>query len=491
MESHLEKKTIKFTSGYDMNFIFNPQHSYIFDFSDFDNSKLSGELKDTQSTRNKNFLSSNLSDLTFTALDFSSSDFLDSFLNNCTFSKCTMKGSHFNACNVVNSLFDDCLLEWTNYNKTSFRNCVFKNCQFENILIKNCEFISCNFLGGTTTNKLFENCTLLECQFKNIEIQTQTILENFGLANNNFENVTFRDARRRDEHEIFKVDEITADVAQPKSKLEEFALSFYNSSMSLPSYKIIFDITNDIDWLDFKASSTLISRTENFVSFITYLYDNNLIILLPIIRLKDFFNELVKRLELFENQSIEQTTIVRSFQGLRLSLSRYVDEFLSKLMEFENLIVNNEVRLIAEGPIDKKYYENLLSHLVDDNIIKIVNVTKRNSPNDVLLYLGNAGSFWFLAATFLATRLKYEFNFNPPKTKKGSKKKIGKAITKKKKLTHFEIKLGPLHNTDKEIGIKFLSVFSDGISHSFLLGFSPKRAIELHKRLLGFEKILH
>lgn len=482
----LENISITITNGRQQLFQFHPDKKYFLLFSDFDQSSLSGILKSNSEIQNKNFLSCRLQDISFEDLNLNSCDFLDSSINSSRFIRCVMKGAHFNTCQINDTVFTNCRMEWTNHNETIFRNCTFIDCEFENILIKKCEFIMCEFIGGTTTNKLFESCILFDCKFKSLSLQVQTIKENFGLKKIQFEDVEFRTARRRDEHNIFSLFEIdNGYTLGTDDLLVDFSWSYFVSDMNESSYNVIFKLTETTDWLQYEVSSTLLNRTENFVSFVQFLFDNNEIFFLPIIRLCDFFTEISLYLE--EQLNFDQRHILRSFEGLRMSLSRYVESFLHRL----NTLVsdaNGTVFLDGEGPPEIEFFENVLEHLTSKKLIRIDSVRVRNSPVEIAVTALEGTSIWLLAASVLSLRLRYDFDKISPDTDK-AKHATSKALSKQSvELIKVSVTLGPLETKDDDFGIKYLSVFSNGITKKLELGFSAKRALQMHKHILGFHK---
>lgn len=490
--SSITPQKVVFNSGANESFKFDSGTSYRFNFSDFRSSTVTGILQETDALKNKNFLSCSLDSTIFINVLFDSGDFLDTSVNRSEFRRCTLKGAHFNTCQVTDTTFSSCSMQWTNHNQTTFTRCRFIDCDFENILIKNCEFLECTFTGGATTNKLFESCILLDCRFDDLPLQTQTILENNGLSHSQFGNTIFRNARQRDTHDVFTLSNIHEAYNEGDGDhITDFNFSYFLTGMSDDTYTHLQRIVDEPDWLRGHISASLVTRTENFVSFIEHLYNHNQLIFLPILRLRDFFVSVTQLLE--ENTNFHQRHVLHSFQGIRLSLSRYVDDFLQRLQK-EAQFPHAYVQLDARGDPDVGFFSNLLSHLTNAGVIKIESVRVRNSPLDILVSFAEGGAIWFLAATVLSTRLRYKYiddgnrdNRLTHQTESDDKEK-SVVRTEPAVLEKMHVKLGPLEEGGHEFGFQYLSVFSNGIAKSLHLSFSFKRAIAIHKHIISFRK---
>lgn len=479
--------------GKNEEFIFNEDLKLDIRFSDFVSSTISGKLNRSGAIKNKNFLSCKLQNLTFTMEDLSSCDFLDTSVWNSIFDGCELKGAHFNTCFIVDTTFNDCLMEWTNHNKTIFRDCVFINCVFSNILIKNCEFYNCKFYSGTSSNKLFESCKLIDCMFEGIDLQIQTILDNVGLKSDQCKNLCFRSARMRDEHIVYQINEISSyEIEQDADLLKRFSIQYFINGIDLEAYEIIFDIADKVEWLMHHVTSTLISRTQNFIGFILHLYECKSLILLPILKLKDLFSEIVSSVD-SRSIPLENKSVYDAFSSLSLTLSRYVDSFLRELNHAVYIQANiNEVSLEGYGPVDRDFFSKILSPYVSNGLIEVSEVKPKNSPVEVVLLLKSAMSIWVVLAAVLSTRVKYEVKSDALAFKQlssGVNEANSKgSITKSGKLKAFRVELGPLSENADDIGFQYLAVFTNGITKKLQIDISPKRAVLIHKHIIGVLK---
>lgn len=160
---------------------------------------------------------------------------------------------------------------------------------------------------------------------------------------------------------------------------------------------------------------------------------------------------------------------------------------LNQISDYES----KQVYLDAIGPANKTFFNNLLEHLTLKNIIKIEYVKVRNSPLDVLISLYDSEAIWYIVATLLSTRFKYQTksievisNENRLLANEQTKNDSSPLTLK----SEHNLKFGPISEKEYGIEFKYLSVFSNGLSKSLELSFSPQRALELHKHILGFRK---
>ena len=462
---------------------------YFFNLSDFNQCEISGYLDRKSKTENKNFQSCTLKNMNFNDLSLNSSDFLDSYISHSRFNSCNMKGSHFNTCEIVNTSFAKCNMEWSNHNNTIFRGCIFTDCTFENILIKKCEFTNCKFVRCASSNKLFESCIILNCMFDSIILQVQTVSENIGLRESQFLNSGFRKARRRDSSKVYSISELARNTQNERDLLESFSWAYFFHGMDSSSYDIAFKLTEDLLWLQGKVPSSLVNRIENFVSFMQYLYEEDNLMVIVLLRLRDFFTEICGHLK--ERDEFSNRQIIRSFDGIRLLLSRYTDEFLQKLSGIISYLGENSriVYLEAQGPIDKEYFEQVFTDLTRQSKIFIKKVAPKNSPIEVTVQLVDAAALWVFVATVLSTRIKYDFT-REYKIMEDSDSAIGNVSNSRdiKSVTAKSISLflGPLKTPDNSFGIRYLSVFSNGITKQLEISFSARRALEIHRSILKF-----
>lgn len=491
-------KVVEITSARSCDISFEDNTVYRIAASDFEECTLTGVAGEYAGLGNKNFHSCSIRDIDFLDVDFDSCDFLDTYISNATFSSCELKGAHFNTCEISESRFIDCTMEWTNHNGTIFRDCTFERCDFVNILIKNCEFIECSFVGGSTTNKLFESCIILDCQFDSLPLQVQTITENIGLRKNQFRNTLFRTARKRDPHSEITIEDISLpDSLSKLDSISRFSWFYFLYGMTIESYEVVFEITENPDWLSTKIPTSLAIRTENLISFMQYIYERNELMYIVLLRFRDFFQELCNHLN--QQPEISQQHIARVFNGIRMSLVRYADEFLRVALQVV-ATQGHELRFDANGPVSVEYFEAVFDHLVGQGYIKINSVRPRNSPVEVIATLLEAGAIWFVVATVLSTRIRYDFS-QTRETQSDSAsqqylhhgamphKSLDKASapdsTRTKKVT---IRLGPLASPDEDYVIEHLSVFSNGITKSLKISFSAKRALRIHNSIIRLLK---
>lgn len=462
---------------------------YTISCPDFIESHLSGDLGSNQSQilLNKNFLKSKLSNFQLEGLVFHGCDFLDSLLDECAFIDCDLTFQHFTSCRLTNTTFKNCKLAETNHQSSSFENCIFEGCEFTDILMKSCTFINCKFLNCQTSNKLFESCLLINCYFENIELQIQTIYENFGISVNQLNNVILRNKRKREDYREYKTIDLDESLLPDADLLSKFTYSYFICGVNKASLTYLFESLENPSWLGAGASSSSIIKLEKLSTLLIYLYESNEIFLLPLVKLNDLMSStilVVDKMDTFEARDVS-----RSLHGIKYDLSKCLSLFIKKVSDISGAVVSGVITLEAIGPLEKSYYQSYFDHLGDE--VEVISVTPKNSPNFLRLAVKSSAT-WALVSLILTTQYKYQIeeinvdNLIQPATYGSDQAPTIKAPKNIQILKNYSIALGPLGTEDEDIGFQMISVFSNGMTERLQLSISAKRAIELHKLIIGF-----
>jgi hypothetical protein len=135
-----------------------------------------------------------------------------------------------------------------------------------------------------------------------------------------------------------------------------------------------------------------------------------------------------------------------SFGGIHLALSRVVESYLSVLEQMLDALPDR-VRVLANGPPSKEYYEATLEDLLEHCGVGISDARPHNSPTEVEFLELLPGGRVFLIALLLATFVRVELlgysnAFRKRATQKTSKKAkhVGKELVKNEEF--FELTAG-------------------------------------------------
>ncbi len=488
-------KSMVLESGKGISIKFQDDIIYALNFSDFSESYLTGSSTQIELLKNKNFLQSKIEYFSLSNLEFDGCDFLDTIMFSCTFKNCLLTRQHFTSCKIEKVRFIECELSETNHQNSTFDSCEFIGCNFHNILMKSCSFINCTFIDCQTSNKLFESCLLLNCSYERMELQTQTIVENFGLTKRQCHEVIFRNKRKRENFTSYSIEDICIQKNEISTDNVGFFLyNYFRYEISIQTYEALFSSIDDPNWINKGASHSIIKKIENLSSFLIFLYEKDDVFFLPILKLNDLIfklNEHIKAINTLETKAMS-----RALYGVRHELSEKVAIFI----KYVDLIVNNffdgeEITFIAIGPLKCDYYQRLFEHLGND--CQIIAVYPQNSPNFIKAVVKFTAS-WAFIALILSTRFEHSLKSisgdiaeNIKETEKGLNKLISideslSLPSNTVNLKSYELSIGPLETDGGEIGFQMISVFTNGMTEKLKLSISPKRALDLHETIIGF-----
>lgn len=405
-EQDIPIRTFSSEVGVDLDIDFDEYDQVVIMSDDILRSQLTGTLKANHELSRKNFIECVLNRVIATGISFSNSNFNDSRLENCVFTNCDMDGGHFNTSTIRDSEFTGCIHTLTNFNQTDFYNVTFRDCDFCRLLIKNCRFYSCTFDNCKTTNKVFESCILIGCMFSNIELQLQSIHDNFGMSSLNMSEVRFRSARTSEDYEYVLPESIGehATIAGLDS-IRRFSVEFFLNGISSRSIKVLNEAFDQPKWIiTCKTSRTFTVLLDVFAEFLLHLYRSNLITIHPILKFHNLTSFIVNELR---DQKDQGETLYRQIMAIHLVLAREIELFLFIL---DNLYGKDENKLVflSNLPPEPELFENELRILQNHIRFKVVSAIPHNSPTEVTIDLMNAAQYIGLLSLFLASRFKFQ-----------------------------------------------------------------------------------
>jgi len=381
---------------------------------------LTGHVSGVQSAPACNIVETALVSLIVQSSTFTSCDIKDSAVRESRFVDTSFGSSSITHNSFAISVFERCAFRYTDIQNCDFIETVFLNCDLRNLLIKNCSFNRCTFRDCWTSNKLLEMSRLSECNFENTDIQIETIAENFGLTVSGFTG-RIRDGLADDPHKIIPVSQLPrwlrSSAAHPLQKL---SVDYFLKGTLLEGSPYLDESWNVRTWLPmFKRAGSFIVVLTQLVDFLIWLYDRGDLPIHTLIRFHSMTNALLGAL----GEDTAHRQALAGIGGVHLSLARAVDPYLALLEELTSSL-EEDVRLLVEGPGSKAHYLKSLAPFFEGGGVEIREVRPHNSPWELILSFDAMGAKLLLLALFLSTRTKLELsrikNSGSPRTTKQS-----------------------------------------------------------------------
>jgi hypothetical protein len=189
------------------------------------------------------------------------------------------------------------------------------------------------------------------------------------------------------------------------SVLERFRLAYFRSGSVEGDPEILEEAIDPRNWtVDAPIRASLGALVGLFSQFLLAEYTNDVMTFYPILR---FHARNYLLLEWLTKRR-EQPSLYQAVAGVHLTLTREIEEFLAVVeavaREFSELA---PIHLAAEGPLDSKYFANLLGELGFTGIF-VGSVMPRNSPVDLAVTVSDHPWLIALVALVLSTRTRIE-----------------------------------------------------------------------------------
>jgi uncharacterized protein YjbI with pentapeptide repeats len=406
-------------------------------------------------------------------------DFKDSFVERAIFRGCSFDYAAIINCDFENVEFIECNFHNVSITGSNFHNVVFKNCALDHMVIELCKFFHCEFVNCTTSNKLFDFCLFFGSKFGGTDLQIQTLIGNFGL---NREGVAggIRDKSIDEEFRMLDVEDIGSyPVATP---IEAFKISYFLDRQATLSGSDAFEATFALDsWIGTaKIPLTFTNLLSLYMDFLLSLYDNQDIVIFPVLKLHSLTGVLV------EDVSIPAAAMTPVY-GVHMTLARVAETYLSALASTVRSL-GTTAAILVSGPLDRRFYLEEYPFIFAREGITIVGIKKHNSPNEMLLTWDAVASMVPFIALFMASRFKLEIaSYEGSLARvvdKGSEIKTGtgKNLIPVKGL--FEINLGFDKEESHLYGLKIKSLFPGSLMMELGLQLSMKQVLASRLLLL-------
>jgi hypothetical protein len=338
-------------------------------------------------------------------VDIKDSKFTESNFQNTKFDNSSIINSFF-----TNVVFNNCSFYFVSITGTYFESVVFENCNLNNMVIESCKFFDCKFINCHTSNKLMEQSLLFNSTFLNTEIELDTIINNFGLSCEQFNNSKIRKISEYPNYNYISTIDLGNILREDYLlDVEKFKIEYFlNSNIFFEGSDLLDSIFKIENWLLVsEAHETTFSNNLNlFYDFLCFNYEHNKMAIWPLLRYHHLTGLLSK---IIRRNSALHNTHYPVLMGIHMALSRYMELFCYLVEEYVKLQSNPLVFLVEAGPLDKSYYRSLLNPLFTNSDIEIMKIVKHNSPNELFIQcLDVVNCLTPITALFLATRVKLD-----------------------------------------------------------------------------------
>lgn len=380
-----------------------------FKAKNIDSCRLTGIMTSKHKLNGINVISSEMIGLKSTKVNWARTDIKDSSIRQTNFSRCS-----FDITSIMNNVVADTKFAYCTFNDTSitdtiFVNVTFTHCNLSNLIIKNCNFVRCVFNLCKTNNKLIEHCVVDRVQFYETNIFLETIQENFGMSKYEFRGckikigIAYIDKRRA----LSKITNILKEHDEI-TPLEKLKLEFFVTGSLKNAAATLDDALKMGSWITLcRIPATFTLLLNGFSSFLINQYESDRVPLSPLLKLYYASNELATGGLSETTNTVLRTEFLATIYSASMKLLPYFENYLA-LIDRLSLSYFPRMGFRAEGPLDKRYYENILSEAVGQRKITIEKLIERNSPVDLWLFIQNRPDLVALLAIFIASRLKIE-----------------------------------------------------------------------------------
>nr|WP_321462454.1 pentapeptide repeat-containing protein [uncultured Cohaesibacter sp.] len=468
-------------NGVELNF--TDLNSFSTNSQEIRNSILTGKHTQRHKLRPANIVLSTIRELVSDGGSFSYVDCKDSYFQNSQFKGCCFDFAALINCEFRNCVFSNCTFHNVSITSVEFFDVEFRDCALDHMVIEDCRFWNCDFSNCTTSNKLFEFCLLADCNFENVDLQVQTLVGNFGIANKSLSDCRIRDGSIGEDFRFLSDQEIAAVACS--TDIEAFKIAYYlNPEVTLEGSETFDRIFEPEAWLGTaKIPLTFANLIRLTKEFLFFLYDSGRCFYHSIIRFHSLTGLLVRSDRLSENAQI-------TVYGVHIALAKTVEQFIDQVINTAKS-ATNPLRLQVLGPVDRSYYVNEYPYLFGFPGLTITDVRRMNSPNELMLGWSQHTHLLPVIALFFASRLKFEL------TDIGERLKLDRLPVQgpgqsdsvlplpssdTRKLV--QLKIGFDHQNPTDYGITLKSIFPGDLLLEFGLHVSTKHITKIRGFLL-------
>lgn len=404
--------------------------------------RFTGALPPIENLHLSNFIESLLIGFTADGVDFQECDFKDCVIRDSQFTGCRFDNNSFSTDLIATTTFRNCTFVSSGAHGSEFRDVVFEDCDFTNLLIKSSRFLRCRFVRCKTTNKIMEMSMLDDVRFEGTDIQIDTITSNFGLTQSDLIDCGVRTGRPRNEHRVLEAADVASIDMQRFSDLERLRIEYFLDP-DLTSGSEALDSALDVTrWLMiYRNPGSFVDLFQLFSEFVIQMFERDRITLQTVLMLHHVTSTLTADLSDSDNPDLRRVAV--SFGGAHLVLSRIVERFLTLLdaLTASAAANDNSIALIAEGPLDRAYFRDVLGRWLPRNRVRIVKLVPHNSPLELIAAAITVDALRPLLAMVLSTRISIEiFKIEQTVVETVTVFKTGRTKTTRKTETRLEPK---------------------------------------------------
>lgn len=379
------------------------EKAYVSPKGDLKNVVLTGVLSDIHSIHS-NLIKCKLVGLEGIRADLESVDVKDCIWDNCHFEEVNFEDAGWMDNRIQNTIFIGCDFEMTTISGTVFANVTFRDCNLAKLVMKSCKFYRCTFENCQTSNRLIEMSLLLETVFSQMDVQVDTIVENFGIQSFQLNSCRIRTKRTDEDFSFLLIEEFESHIqTMPLDHVSTFRSAYFLSDSPVlngsEELNRLFEIES---WLSIcGVQSNLTQYLQHFYEFLSFLYEENKAPLFVLIKLHHMTGQIV-------DQADAYPLIYLGVMGIHMALVRDVEEFYNSISNLIELL-EGQLTLKVNGPVDLPYYENLFAPWLKDTSVRVFDVKKANSPNFLSLIWENREGLIPIVALALSTRFSVSF----------------------------------------------------------------------------------
>lgn len=461
--------------------------------TDFDNCEFSGHLVQPSTPFSGNFRSCSLQNLHCDRMSFSGADLLDCQITASTFSGCDFDTSHMAGCILRNVVMSGVRISNINFSQNVFQNVVFENCEFDTFVFKNSRFYNCQFQNCITKNHTFDTCFFDEVRLFGLNVFPSTILMNVGLRIEDIERAAY--FSDRENMGGLRIDEATylAQVQQMSSGIQEkISVAVFSSRNGDELVEEVTAVLSTKDHVSRAVSRGFIEKLDLLVTLLNLYYQENRLIALNLLQMQDYLNALSE--QLFGHSDKLTSQFKSQIDALRFANSEYVAEVI-QVLNFANSSFEG-ARFIALLGEERQSLEGFQRLLKDHQGVSVLEVRERQSPVAIFTELFEVGALVWIISAVVTTRFRYQLLEPDIITdeqdealakldKQLPESKASRAELSAPKRTERHLEVGLLSRETMDVGLRISNAFQGGIVKKFELSFSPKRAVEFQKNLLG------
>jgi uncharacterized protein YjbI with pentapeptide repeats len=366
---------------------------------------LTGQVRLVHDLSSHNFISCVFDKVFANDIDLTRCDFKDVLIKDSHFRRCTIQAATHTTTVYLRTTFEEC--DFTNAAQTNceFREVTFTRSQLSNLLTKSSRLYECNYIECATKTHVFEGNVFLRCHFSRTDLEVRTIVSNFGLKLILMDNCRIRNTRISEDFSYLEP-EALQQLAQEQrdDPLTLLSILYFLNGTLIGGGDEVDSAFNIKSWARLaRQPASFAQLIELLAEFMMNTFDDNEVDMHKILMLHDITRQIV----VDDKDDSAGNRLRLTFGGIHLALSRLVEDYLFALSELCRRLPKN-IRVLANGPPSKAYYETALGALLDHCGVGVAAARPHNSPTDLEFFELLPGGRFYLIAALLATFVRFE-----------------------------------------------------------------------------------